>query len=377
MRTLLLLALLLTLPAGGETVRFGTYNSALSRGELNQLARDLRGGEDEQARAVAEVIQRVRPDVLLLQEFDFDATRGSLRTFRERYLQVPQNGAEPIDYPYTCVPRVNTGMASGSDLDGDGEVGGPGDAYGWGDFEGQYGMVLLSRFPLDMEASRTFRTLRWIDLPGHHMPEGHYPDNARGAVRLSSKTHAELPIRIGGRTVHALISHPTPPVFDGPEDRNGRRNHDEVRLWSLYLSGTPLRDDRGRIAPLADDAAVVVLGDLNADPFDGDSFGDAINRLLGHKRLRAAPTPLSGGAVAATDRDGRANRRHRGDPAADTADFNDRAPGNLRVDYVLPGGPGITAVGAGVFWPEPGEPGAEAAAASDHRLVWVDVDIKN
>ena len=40
---------------------------------------------------------------------------------------------------------------------------------------------------------------------------------------------------VGGKVIHTLVSHPTPPVFDGPEDRNGTRNHDEIRLWSDYV----------------------------------------------------------------------------------------------------------------------------------------------
>ena len=38
-----------------------------------------------------------------------------------------------------------------------------------------------------------------------------------------------------GKTVHFLVSHPTPPVFDGPEDRNGTRNFDEIRFWADYV----------------------------------------------------------------------------------------------------------------------------------------------
>ena len=39
-------------------------------------------------------------------------------------------------------------------------------------------------------------------------------------------------------TVHFLVSHPTPPVFDGPEDRNGPRNYDEIRFWADYSPRT-------------------------------------------------------------------------------------------------------------------------------------------
>ena len=54
--------------------------------------------------------------------------------------------------------------------------------------------------------------------------------------------------------------------------------------------------------------------------------------------------------------------------------FGDEAPGNLRVDYVLPSA-GLEITGAGVFWPVEGEPGAALIGASDHRLVWVDVTL--
>ena len=80
-------------------------------------------------------------------------------------------------------------------------------------------------------------------------PRDWYSREELRIFRLSSKSHWDVPIRIGGDTVHFLTSHPTPPVFDGPEDRNGRRNHDEIRLFADYI--TPgragyLYDDKGR-----------------------------------------------------------------------------------------------------------------------------------
>ena len=48
-------------------------------------------------------------------------------------------------------------------------------------------------------------------------------------VRLSSTSHWGVPVDVDGSTVRFLVSHPTPPVFDGAEDRNGTRNHDEIR----------------------------------------------------------------------------------------------------------------------------------------------------
>ena len=180
-------------------------------------------------------------------------------------------------------------------------------------------------------------------------------------------------MRIDGVVVHFLVCHPTPPVFDGPEDRNGARNADEIRFWADYIAGAGyIRDDAGTEGGLSDDARFVIAGDLNADPQDGDSMPEAIRQLLDHPLIETSVTPGSDGAATAAAAQGRANARHSGNPRFDTADFGDRAPGNLRVDYVLPSA-NLKTVDAGVYWPVPGEPGAALVDASDHRLVWIDV----
>ena len=81
------------------------------------------------------------------------------------------------------------------------------------------------------------RQFRWADMPGNLIPTDFYSPEEQAALRLSSKSHWDVPVRIGRRTVHFLVSHPTPPTFDGPEDRNGRRNHDEIRFWADYVAG--------------------------------------------------------------------------------------------------------------------------------------------
>jgi hypothetical protein len=61
-----------------------------------------------------------------------------------------------------------------------------------------------------------------------------------------------------------------------------------------------------------------------------------ITNLLASARVNASFRPSSKGAVEAAEKQGNANRSHRADPAYDTGDFNDREPGNLRVDFVIP-----------------------------------------
>ena len=160
---------------------------------------------------------------------------------------MPHNGAAAIEYPYRFVAPSNTGIPSGFDLNNDGTVGGPDDAFGFGFFPGQFGMAVYSMHPIVLDDVRTFQTFLWADMPGALLPDDPatpepadwFTADELDAVRLSSKSHWDLPIDIDGRIVHFLVSHPTPPVFDGPEDRNGRRNHDEIRFWADYVHAGP------------------------------------------------------------------------------------------------------------------------------------------
>lgn len=374
------------LPAPASAVaqaRFATFNASLNRAGAGQLLRDLSTPNDPQARKVAEVIQRTRPDVLLINEFDYVPNNAAADAFRANYLAVGQQGAAPIRYPYAFTAPVNTGVPTGFDLDRNGTVGGGNDAHGFGLFEGQYGMLVLSKYPIDTDQLRTFQRFLWKDLPGALLPDDPataepgdwYSAAALDVLRLSSKSHWDVPIRIGRRTVHFLVAHPTPPTFDGPEDRNGFRNHDEIRFWADYVASPRqsryIYDDAGQRGGLRPGSRFVIAGDYNADPLDGDSVAGAITLLLDHPRI-TDPRPTSDGAVIAAAQQGGANAGHRGDPALDTADFSDSAPGNLRVDYVLPSR-GLPVRGSGVFWPTPDSALARLNDTSDHHLVHVDV----
>ena len=117
-----------------------------------------------------------------------------------------------------------------------------------------------------------------------------------------------------------------------------------------------------------------VSGKLDENTHDSKSTGGAIGQLLAFPRINSACTPRSSGGREATVIQGGKNSQHRGDPAADTADFNDERVGNLRVDYVLPSR-NITVRGCGVYWPAPGEEGHHLINAFDHRLVWLDISL--
>ena len=152
------------------------------------------------------MIQRVRPDVLLINEFDYAPPAVGL--FRQNFLQVSQNGAQPIYYPYAYIAPSNTGVPSGHDLNNDGMIGGPNDAFGFGFFPGQFGMVVYSKYPINLGAVRTFQHFLWKDMPGALLPDDPstpepadwYSPEELGVFRLSSKSHWDVPIQVGRKT---------------------------------------------------------------------------------------------------------------------------------------------------------------------------------
>jgi hypothetical protein len=369
---------------GPGKVRFATFNASLNRSNAGDLVNDLSTPDNAQAKVIAEIIQRTRPDVLLINEFDFDPAAVDL--FRDNYLEISQSGAGPIHYEHAFIAPSNTGIPSGFDLDNNGSVGGPGDAIGFGFFPGQFGMVVFSRFPITR--TRTYQNFLWKDMPGALLPvdpasgDPWYSREELEVLSLSSKSHWDIELEIGNSQVHFLVSHPTPPVFDGPEDRNGTRNHDEIRFWADYIDPVRSRyiyDDNGRRGGIDPREPFVIAGDQNADPLDGDSIPGAIQQLLDHLMVNDTMTPTSTGGVWASETQGGANASHLSDPAEDTADFSDVAPGNLRADYVLPSKQ-LRIVDSAVFWPAEGEPFFELTGvfpfpSSDHRLVWVETRV--
>ncbi len=371
-------------PASQATtvVRFATFNASLNRRRDGQLLEELQSGQSKQIQQVAEVIQRTRPHVLLINEFDYESSGQALKLFREMFLQQSQNGQPPITYAHAFAMPVNTGELSQVDVNQDGKVELPNDGFGFGAFAGQYGMVVLSQYPIDAENVRTFQKFLWKDMPDALRPKDpdsesyYYTDQEFDQLRLSSKSHWDLPIQIDDNTVHFICAHPTPPVFDGPEDRNGCRNHDEIRMIADYLNDQAdyLYDDQGVKGGLSTDQSFVVVGDMNADPVDGDSTNQAVRLLTEHARVSKHPAPQSRGAVEAAEKSGRKNKQHQGKHANDTGDFNDFSVGNVRIDYCLPSSD-LKIEKSGVYWPAEDEEGFQLNKASDHHLVWVDLNL--
>lgn len=385
---LLLLGLFNMTNVQATTLKVATFNVSMEalnysehkRGETANVSTktlaDALASDHQQIKNIAEIIQRVNPDIILLNEFDYlNDNNKALKRFISHYLNKSQHGQKAIDFPYFYQGPVNTGVNSGLDLDGDGIQGKlPGDGYGYGHFPGHFGMALLSKYPIHFDNIRSFQHFKWHDMPNALMPmdpktnKPWYSDDVWKKLRLSSKSHWDVPVNVKGKIIHVLASHPTPPVFDGPEDRNGKRNHDEVRFWHDYI--TPdlagyIYDDNGQKGGLNAERAFVMLGDFNATTVDGNAIKAGIASLLDHAKIQDVMPESEAG------------KRHK--PENVNAK-NHTSNWGMRVDYVLASVLGLNVNNSGIFWPLKSEETyrliKDRSASSDHRLVWLELSLK-
>lgn len=360
---------------------FATFNVSMESenylgrgadGVSSQILKDkLSKGTSQHIINIAKIIQTKRPDVILLNEFDYiENPEEGIEKFIKEYLNLGHGDTEAIDYPYYYYSTFNTGVATPFDLNGDGKFEGNGnDAYGYGRYLGHYGMVLLSKFPIDKENIRTFQLFKWKDMPDYLKTstvdsDNFYSPEAWQKFRLSSKSHWDVPIKFGDQTIHVLASHPTPPGFDGEEDRNGKRNHDEIRFWRDYIDNegsSYIYDDLGKKGALGD-TSFVIMGDLNSSPDEGSSIRSGIGDLLSHPRVNHKINPSSKGG-------------ERLSPTNESGKYH-TALWKLRADYVLPS-IDLNVVDCGVFWPVQGEVlhdlMLDRKSSSDHRMVWIKI----
>ena len=293
------------------------------------MLRDI-GAEDPAVAAIAAQIVTAAPDVLVLTDFDYDLDGLALAAFLDQL-------GDRFSYAYAS--RPNAGIATGLDLDGNGRSGEARDAQGYGRFAGDGGLAVLSRYPIDADAVTDFSDLLWRDLPGAVLPQtatGPFLEpEVQAVLRLSSTVHWVVPVILpDGPPLHLLAWAATPPVFDGPEDMNGLRARDELRLWEVLLDG-------GFGPPPID---FVLTGNSNLDPLAGDGDRAAMAAFLRRPDLTDA-------------HDGQVN-----------ADWGAEGPGALRVSYVLPAAT-WRVVAAGTQ--EVSD--SDAALVGPHRLVWVEI----
>ena len=367
-----------------DTVRIATFNIATASSDSLKVLRDLKSGS-QRLKNIAKIIQTVRPDILFVQELEYDSSNMRIRLFRDNYLGKPQGDKPMIDYPYYCHFPTNAGVQTGYDLNKDGKTGGPYDAHGWGLFPGQFAIAVFSKFPIVYDSIRTFQNLKWKDLPNNHRPvspeSGDYfwDDELWSDILLSSKNHVDVPVNIGGNTLHLLGYHAQSGLGDGSELRNSLKNFDEAKLFSDYLNGYPFRDDNGNRASFDPKNQFVIAGDFNSNPYwSGALTNLSVLQLLNNPMVNQEVA--WGKYVPVSDYGRRKEQENKWLDKRKKYGTRIRPSGLIeRIDYVLPSA-NLEVVNSGIFWPAPGTKDhglvAEIEAGSDHRLVYVDIIIK-
>lgn len=334
------------------------------------LASDLEAGNHLQARTLAQTVQFNDPDVLVLTGVSYDDGEIA-RLLQDLYLGSGQGGQSGIDYPYLFTAPTNSGVDSGADLDGDGAVGGPGDAIGYGDFAGQHGMIVFSKHPIVEDEVRTFQNLLWRDVPDSEMPEDEYSDLEQSILRLFETSMWDVPILPEGASEHLHVVATSLIDADGAAV-DAARAEDQRRVLTDYVTGQApyLTDGDGDTGGLGLGDQFVIAGlPTHADSPTAQSDLDSLVQTPGiqdtepvavtDQSLEERPGSIEGTNGAAT----RVRPEER----------------DVRASVVLPS-EGIQSGASGIFWPGEGEYGYEVIDPSaeytlDDRLVWADLSI--
>ena len=412
-----------------KIAKWKEFQGKVTKDKFTQQEKDL-AERLMQIRNIAAIIQKNRPDVLLINEFNNDGngSEETMKLFQDNYLKHSQslNGPdggdmqEPIEYPYYESYATNTGLQSGMDLDNDGktDTNSPDDAYGFGYYHGHYAFGLMSKYEIDKANTRTFQNFLWKDMRDENdklveipkittdkKPDGTkyklpdkmnigdnwYTDEEWAKLRLSSKNHVDVPLKVGGQTIHLLLSHPTPPAFDTVTEKNRIRNGHEILFWKHYIENKDwIYDDNGKKGGIdGKNEKFIIMGDLNADNFDSENNPKAregikkltSSDLVNKEYVDGQFLPTSKGAKEEKESDGSYKYKHV-KPEARTSVFG------LRVDWTLPS-QNLAIEDSGVYWSAADEPGRllfndsrigqyhdSKEISSDHRFVWTTIKLK-
>jgi 3-phytase len=160
-----------------SSVRIALFNIRELSTEKLMMVDDDGHGQEEQLLAAAKIIQKINPDILIINEIDHDyqsIEKGlilNLLRFQEAYLGRGETG---VAFPYKFVAPCNTGIPTGLDLNKDGVVSGEShvggrdygtDCFGYGTYPGQYAIGLYSKYSIDTSEVKSFQKFLWKDLP--------------------------------------------------------------------------------------------------------------------------------------------------------------------------------------------------------------------
>lgn len=367
-------------------LRVASYNVQFQREKPGQLINELQTPLDKKAKAVAEIIQRTRPHIVQLTNFDIDSSNLAIEQFKANYLEVSQNQQHAIEYPYVFAAPFNSRYSPINPALHNKQA-------------HKSGVVLLSMYPIHAHQTRSFETFSWATMPSPLMNELPNPVSKKlpPALPLFEGGFWDVSVWVEGHSMRLLIAQliGQPAVIEPAQTPshslsalNDYRHFDEIRFLADYVgikaNNYYIRDDNGLPGGIPGDE-FIFMGTLNRDAQDTPmKFPDgtdynSIDQLLEHPYLDAAIRPTSQGAVQSSEMLGQVNDLHKNPPQYDTAVLPAEGSGNLQLDYILPSKNTLQPICAGSFWPKPKDKTYPLLKASGthHRLIWMDIARKD
>jgi hypothetical protein len=339
---------------------------------------------DEQASAAAEVIARFKPDIISINELQFDiqglptasmpgapsgTTYGNFNGNGDDNTKRLADRIAAIDpeatYSNTLLTIGNSGFYwEGDDLGLDWYI-----LRGWGEWRGRHNTGILSRYPILYDQVRVITDVAWDSLPENNIAlmKSETGIDVPPGFPVFEKSLNVVPVQVGEQVIYVVLLHPVAPAFD---PINVYRNSDELRALAMFLDGT-----LPGVEPLPEGAKFFVVGDLNADPDEGDSLPGAIQRIIEHPLL-AVSYPAGAGTKG---QNGEYNSYLSGcghDDGTMVGDPADRW--QMQLDYVLPSATIGLAKSSILFWPDHVSERDDfdlSCRASDHKFLMVEVEL--
>jgi len=350
-----------------DLTRVGTYNiEILSSSKLNDP-------DEPQVNAAVEVIARVSPDILAIQELQYELEAGETPGAMDeanngRVLADLMRAADETGgYDHTLIVLGNSGFDwPGYDPDVHDPYFGPGGSTP----PGMFNMAVISRYPILVDQVEFIIDFSWTDLPENSLSvlEATTGVVVPAGFPLFSAGLLVAPIDLGDEILYLVVLQTTPPHVS---DIHKHRNLDQLTGLRLLVDGAlPGYEDA-----LPSDARFVLVGDWNADGDHGDGFPEAIYQLLEHPSITPFQPTGAGSIGVSPEKNTTASVCGEGDGL----DAADPATGmQFQMDYVLPSANLGAPITGGMFYPDfETEPDdwALACAASNHMLLWGDLPL--
>jgi 3-phytase len=339
---------------------------------------------DEQATAAAQILARFAPDIISINELQFDMQGvptpsmpgapgttgwGQFDVFgadnAHRLADRIAAAGTPEGYEHRLIFVGNSGYYwEGSTLGFDWFI-----LRGWGEFRGRFNTAILSRYPILLDQVRIISDVPWDALPENHIAKmkAETGIDVPPGFPIFEKGLNIVPVQVNDEVLHLVLLHTVSPAFD---PINPYRNYDELRALVMFLDG-----QLPGVEPLPPDAKFMIVGDLNADPDDGDGLPGAIQQVLDHPSVIA----VFGAGAGTKGNNGQYNTYLSGCGLDDGSIVqNPTQKFQLQLDYLLPSTNLGEPLETFLFFPDfqtEREDFDLACRASDHRFAYTDIQL--